>query len=77
MIIVKTIKEVREKIKEWRDAGLSVGLVPTMGYLHEGHASLIKTSSSANDRLSRFVKMVPISTSGRAQMMSVFRCSNL
>ena len=60
MIIVKTIKEVREKVKEWRDAGLSVGLVPTMGYLHEGHASLIKTSSSANDRTVVSVFVNPI-----------------
>ena len=60
MIIVKTIKEVREKVKEWRDTGLSVGLVPTMGYLHEGHASLIKTSSSANDRTVVSVFVNPI-----------------
>ncbi|MDO4287431.1 MAG: pantoate--beta-alanine ligase [Eubacteriales bacterium] len=50
MKIVKTIEEVREQVKAWRKEGLSVGLVPTMGYLHEGHQSLIARSVAENDR---------------------------
>lgn len=50
MKVVKTIKEVREIIKEWKDAGYTIGLVPTMGYLHAGHGSLIKKSSDNNDK---------------------------
>ena len=50
MKIVGTVKEVREQVKAWRKEGLSVGYVPTMGYLHEGHASLMKKSVENNDK---------------------------
>ena len=48
--IVKTIEEVRAQVKAWRAEGLTVGLVLTMGYLHEGHQSLIARSVAENDR---------------------------
>lgn len=50
MKIVKTIEEVKSIVNEWKKAGESVGLVPTMGYLHQGHGSLISRSVSENDR---------------------------
>lgn len=51
MKIAVTVKETREQVDEWRRQGLSVGLVPTMGYLHEGHKSLITRAVSENDRV--------------------------
>ena len=49
--IVHTIAQVREAVKAWRAQGLSVGLVPTMGYLHAGHRSLIARAVKENDRV--------------------------
>lgn len=60
MKVVKTVKEVRDIVAGWRREGLTVGLVPTMGYLHEGHQSLIKTSVAQNARTVVSVFVNPI-----------------
>ena len=60
MKIVSSVEEVRNQVKEWRKQGLTVGLVPTMGYLHEGHQSLIKASVENNDRTVVSVFVNPI-----------------
>ena len=49
MEIFKKIAAVRAAIEEQRSSGKSVGFVPTMGYLHEGHLSLVKESLRQTD----------------------------
>ena len=48
---VYTIKEVRENVKQWKKEGQTVGFVPTMGYLHEGHKSLMDAARKGNDKV--------------------------
>ncbi|MDO4870463.1 MAG: pantoate--beta-alanine ligase [Bacillota bacterium] len=50
MIIAKTIDEARKVIWQWKAEGLTIGLCPTMGYLHEGHISLMEASKKENDK---------------------------
>lgn len=59
MQVTKSIKETRDIVKEWKRQGLTVGLVPTMGFLHEGHASLIKRAREENDRVAVSVFVNP------------------
>lgn len=51
MKIITTIEELRPIIKGWKREGLTVGLVPTMGYLHDGHKSLIVKAVAENDKV--------------------------
>ncbi len=51
MKICNTVEEVREEVLAWKREGLTVGFVPTMGYLHEGHRSLMEAARRENDKV--------------------------
>ena len=50
MIIAKSIDEARAQVWKWKAEGCTIGLCPTMGYLHEGHLSLMQASKRDNDK---------------------------
>lgn len=51
MEIITTIENIRSIVKQWKNQGYSIGFVPTMGYLHDGHAALIDQARKDNDKV--------------------------
>lgn len=70
MRVVSSIKEVRDAVREWRKEGLTVGFVPTMGYLHEGHKSLIDRTVKENDRVVVSIFINPIQFGPKEDLQS-------
>ncbi|MGE6369736.1 pantoate--beta-alanine ligase [Planococcus kocurii] len=51
MLILQTVIELKEWVRDTKKAGKTIGLVPTMGFLHEGHLSLVEKAKAENDKV--------------------------
>lgn len=59
MEVIRDAASVRALVRRWRGEGARVGLVPTMGYLHEGHMALVRRARELGDRVMAWIFVNP------------------
>ena len=70
MDILTETKHLQNRLDDLRNSQMSIGLVPTMGYLHDGHLSLIRKARSENDAVVTTRESTPIRRNRRLGYLS-------